>query len=186
MIETQHQPRERGDLLVLEAQGETDLAALVRLQAGHGIGDRPQDFLRMLRGDRLDVHAAGARGNEHDTLERTVHETRQVEFIQHHARQLDEQPLHGLSCGAGLMRHQPRAEQPRRGPFQHRATDDFFHPAGLAASAGVDLCLHHPGVAAQFIGRFQRFVHGKHRPARRDRNAVFGQQSLGLVFVAGS
>ncbi len=55
--------------------------------------------------------------------------------------------------------------------------------AALAAAAGVNLRLHDPHLAAEFLGRRDRFVNAEARDAARSRNAVLAQDFLRLVFV---
>ena len=69
--------------------------------------------------------------------------------------------------------------------FLLHVVDGFDHldAAGLAAAAGVDLRLHHPDRAAQFVGALDRLVDGERRHAARHRHAEFAQHGFGLIFV---
>ena len=60
---------------------------------------------------------------------------------------------------------------------------DQLDAAGLAAAAGMDLRLDHPEVAADGLGRLDRLVGRAGDAPGRHRDAVVGEQLLGLVFV---
>jgi hypothetical protein len=55
--------------------------------------------------------------------------------------------------------------------------------AALAPAAGVDLCLHHPDRAAEFLRGFHRLLHGERRDAARHGHAEAAQDLLALVLV---
>ena len=55
--------------------------------------------------------------------------------------------------------------------------------ACLAAAAGVDLGLDDPQISAEFLGCLDGGVRCFSCYALRHRDAVFGEQRLGLVFV---
>jgi hypothetical protein len=65
--------------------------------------------------------------------------------------------------------------------FVQRLRD--LHAAALAAAAGVDLRLHHPDLAAEFLGRLDRLVDGKAGDAARRGDPEFPQDLLALVFM---
>ena len=57
-----------------------------------------------------------------------------------------------------------------------------LHAAAFAASAGMDLRLHHHA-AADILGRHLGFVRRERHLAARHRNVVLAQDSLGLILV---
>jgi ferredoxin-like protein FixX len=58
-----------------------------------------------------------------------------------------------------------------------------LYAACLAAPTGVDLCLDDPKVTTEFLRCLDCGVRRVSRNAARYRDAVFGKQPLGLVFV---
>ena len=60
---------------------------------------------------------------------------------------------------------------------------DDLHAAALAASAGMDLRLHHPDRAAQFLGRRDGFLDREGRLASGNGHAKAAQNLFGLIFV---
>src|SRR6185295_1315902 len=58
-----------------------------------------------------------------------------------------------------------------------------LHTTALAATAGVDLRLHHPYLAAELLRGFNRFFSGKTGKPPRRGNAVLAQDLLPLVLV---
>ena len=58
-----------------------------------------------------------------------------------------------------------------------------FGELALAASAGVDLRLHHVERPGQLLRRRDGFGHGHRRISGRHGDPVLGEQFLGLVFV---
>jgi hypothetical protein len=60
---------------------------------------------------------------------------------------------------------------------------DHLDAAALAAAPGVDLGFHHPHRAAQFLAGGDRLVDAECRESARNRDAEFGEDRLGLVFV---
>ena len=84
---------------------------------------------------------------------------------------------------AGLMRDQRHAQHALG--FLLHLLDGFddLDAAALAAAAGMDLRLHHPDRAAQFLGRRDRFLDREGGLAARHRHAEAAQDLLGLIFV---
>src|SRR5690606_19521080 len=82
-----------------------------------------------------------------------------------------------------LMRDEPRPEHRLR--VQRHLVDRSceLHTARLAAAAGMDLGLDDPQVAAERLGRLTSFFLARRDAPFRDRDAVLGEQRLGLIFV---
>src|SRR5690606_33451889 len=55
--------------------------------------------------------------------------------------------------------------------------------ARLAAATRVDLGLDHPEITADGLGGLDRLLRRTRHAPRRHRDAVFGKQLLGLIFV---
>ncbi len=172
--------------LRLEAEGEGNLARLERNQPDARLDVLLDDRVRSLGGDLLDLHAAGLRCHDQQLGLLAVEQHAEVELPVDGQPFLDQQPLHNLALGTGLVRDQRHAEHlfgELRSLF-HRFRQ--LHAAALAASAGVDLRLyHHAGRAvieqpARDLLRF--FDRGCHLAAR-DGYAVLRENCLCLVFV---
>ena len=68
----------------------------------------------MLRGDLLDLHAAFGRRHHRDATGRAVEHHAEVELARDLEALLDEQALHLLALGAGLVRDELHAEDRAR------------------------------------------------------------------------
>ena len=112
-----------------------------------------------------------------------IDQHRQIEFLVDRRAFFDVEPVDLLAFRSGLMRHQRRAENARR--FGLHVVDRFhdLDAAGLAASAGVNLRLHHPHRPAKLLRAADRLVDRECRKAARHRHAEFSQNRLGLIFV---
>ena len=87
-----------------------DLVGLGVLQPGFRIDEYFVDFLRRVRCDFLDVHAALARGHQAHLLRDPVHHHADVEFALDVGALFDQEAPHFLPLGAGLVRLQLHAE----------------------------------------------------------------------------
>ena len=135
-------------------------------------------------GHFLDVDAALGGGHEHDPLLRAVDHQRGVVLLLDRGALLDQQALHLLARGAGLVGHELHAEDLLR-PVAHlvdRLGD--LDPAALAAPAGVDLRLHHRHAAVtQPPGDVGHIVCREGDLAARHRDTITRENGFGLIFV---
>ena len=148
-----------------------------------GSTEKVRIFSGVVLGHFLDVHAAFGGDHEGDARGFAIDQRGQIEFAVDGRAFLDIEPVDLLAVRAGLMRDQRRAEDARG--FLLHVVDGFDHldAAGLAAPAGVNLRLHHPDRAAEFLGALERLVDGKRRHAARHRHAEFAQHRFGLILV---
>src|SRR5690606_16501078 len=183
LVQPEHDLRQLAHLLGGQAQAEAHVAALVGLQALHVVDVEGLDLLGRLGGHLLDVHAALAGGDEGDRLRAAVDQHRQVQLLvdvrafgdQH---RVDRQRNAGRLVGLHL-----RAEH-ALGVLAHLVeAAGELDAAGLAAATGVDLGLDHPEVAGNGLGGVDRLFGRARNAPRRHRDAVVGEQLLGLVFV---
>ena len=143
-------------------------------EAGRRIDREAEDFFRPRAGDLFDIHAALGRGDEGEPRGRAVDQRGEIVFTVDGGAFLDVEAVHLFAVRPGLVRDQRRAEQPL-GLALH-VGDRFHHldAAGFAASAGVDLRLHHPDRSAEFLGGLDGLLDAQGRqcraaPARRIR-----------------
>ncbi len=148
-----------------------------------GSTEKVRIFFGRLVGDFLDVHAAFGGNHESHARGFPVDQRGQIEFAVDGRAFLDVEPVDLLAVRAGLMGNQRRAEDARG--FLLHVVDGFDHldAAGLTSAAGVDLRLHHPNRAAEFVGSLERLVDGKRRHPARHRHAEFTQHRFSLILV---
>ena len=105
----------------------------------------------------------------------------------------DVEPVDLLALGAGLDGDEGLAEHllgvgsdlvDRSGqPNAALGIGAEFLELALAAAAGVDLRLDDPERSGELPGRGHRFLDGKGGVAGGDRDALLGEQFLGLIFM---
>ena len=173
----------RGDLAGLEAQREGELARLEALHADGGLDRDPDQRLGLVVRDLLDLHAAGRGGHDHDPLGLAVEHEAQIELAPPLHRRLDIDPRHQLAARPGLLGHQRLAEQLLGRGLDLAVVPAQLDAAGLAAPAGMDLRLDHPGLAADLARPVGRLLGAVGEPAARDGHAEPGEQLLRLIFV---
>ena len=139
---------ELADLRALEAESESELAALVGLQARGGIDVDAQDFLRRVFGDFFDVHAARFGGDDRNAAALAIQRERQIDLAFDVRTRLDVDRFDRQTFRTGLFGDQPLAEHVGRGRAHRVEIAREFHAAGLAASAGMHLGLDDPEFAA--------------------------------------
>ena len=166
-----------------QAQAESQLAHLKRLQARGRANRLAQNGRGILVGDFFDLHAAGSAGHDDRRFDGAVHQDAQVQLALDVLALFDEQALHQAAFRAGLRRDQRHAQNlgGELLRFVHRARQ--LDAAALAAPAGVNLRLHHDHLGAQALGDAAGvFGFGHHLAARRG-NAEAAENLLGLIFV---
>ena len=119
----------------------------------------------------LNVHTAFRRDDERDALGCTVGHDRHIVFVLDVCTVFNEQTAYFLTHRAGLVRDQLHAQNFAGEFFDIVNRARQLHAAALAASARVNLRFDHPDGAAQFLRRFNRFLHGESGNAARHRNA---------------
>ena len=84
---------------------------------------------------------------------------------------------------AGLMGDERHAQHARRFLADIVDRSDDLHAAALAATAGMDLRLHHPDRTAELLGRRHRFVDGERGNAAGRGHAETAEDFFGLIFM---
>ncbi len=176
-------PGKGSDLRTLQVQAESDIAALKILQPPHRIAYFAQDLVRIGACDFLDFHTAAAGSHQHDALGFAVHGQAEVNLARDIQRLFHQQARHHLSVGCVLVSHQTAAEQRAHAMNQIVQGAHHAHPARLAASAGVNLRLDHPGISTQMPRRHLGLACIVQHHAARRGNALIAQQLFCLIFV---
>lgn len=134
-------------------------------------------------GNLLDVHATFGGGHEHDTSAGAIDHRAQIQLLGDLGAGFDEDLADRLPVGVGLVSHQTLIQPllgERAGLFL--ATNQL-DAAGLAATAGMHLGLHHPGVAANLVAGFGGLLRSIDCIAPGHRQSILGKQLLTLIFV---
>ena len=121
--------------------------------------------------------------DDHHPLAGAVDDDAEVELPGDGGGLLDVQPVDELALGPDWRVTSRLPEQLVRDLVDLAVAGADLDAAGLAAPAGVDLRLDHPGRAAELLGAVRRLLRAVDDPAARDRHAVAGEQLLGLVLV---
>ena len=140
-------------------------------------------FSGRLCGDFLDVHAAGRRGHERDAARVAVEQQAEVQLALDLRAGLDVDLVDRQAVARGLLGLEPLPEHAlgRRGDVRGRL--DHLDAARLAAATGVHLRLDHPDRTSEPLGGVDGLFWRGGDETRRHRDAVAGEQLLGLVFV---
>jgi hypothetical protein len=170
-------------LLALEPETECELAALVRLQARGGMNVHPENLLRRMGGDFLDVDAARGRRDEGNAALLTVEHEAQVDLARDFRTGLDVHAPDRQTLGTRLPRDQALSDHRRRGRAHGIEILRELDATRLAASAGVHLRLDHPQRAAQRACGFDRLIRGTRNASARNGDAIVDEDLLGLEFV---
>jgi hypothetical protein len=153
------------------------------LDAREGVDRDLVDELRRLLGDFLDVHATLGRSHHHGALQHAVDDDGEIELLGDLRALLDQQALHDAALGPGLVRDERHAQHLLREGSHF--VDGFrdLHAAALAPAARVDLRLHDPDAAAQFLRHGHRLVGRQRRLAAWSDHPVLPEDLLALVLV---
>src|SRR5690606_19771756 len=112
-----------------------------------------------------------------------VDQHRQVQLLYDLAGGGHQHQVHRQGHARRLVGRHLRAEHLAGGGLHVVEGLAELHAAGLAATARVDLRLHHPGAVAQGLGGLDRFI-GRGRDASgRNRDAIVGKKLFRLVLV---
>jgi hypothetical protein len=183
-----------GHLLLLRLVGETEaegeLTLVKGLEAGGGIDEDFDDLLGGLGGHFLDVHSALGGSDEDELAGGPIEGEGEVILLRDVAGGGEVNRLDLAAGGAGLVRDEGVAEHAGGEGLRFRVGGGDLHPAleavgegALAPSAGMDLGLHHNfafrqvGEGGVKLGFAQRRGPGLHR------DAIGGEEFLGLVLV---
>ena len=167
-----HDALQRGDLLARQTQAERHFPCLIALETSGGIDLAVQYLFGVLGSDLLDVHAPGGGGHEDHAGAAPVHQGTKIQLTLQRLDFLDQHGLYRQARAAGLMRHQPGADQSGCGGFGFGGGVGQNDAARLAAAAAVDLGLDHPAVTAELAGGLGRFRRPADRLAARHLDAI--------------
>ena len=183
MVEAAHHLVQGLDLLRCQAQAVADLTALPAHEPHCRVDMGGQDALGGLGRHLLDVHAAIGGGHDDHPLVLAIHQGAQVELTVAGGGLLDQELADGQPGGAGLAGHQPTTQQAGGLALHGVEAIRHHHATGLATSAGMDLGLDHPLLAAEFLRQGPRLADGGEGQAPWHRDTVAREQAFRLVFV---
>ena len=183
LVERAGDDLELGDLRAFEAETVGERAAVRTLQARRGMNLDADDLLGGLRCDLLDVHAARGRGDEGDAAGVAIEQHAQVQLAGDLRARLDVDLVDRQALGTRLLGREALAQHPRRGRRNVVQRPCELDAARLAAAARVHLRLDHPDAAAEATGCVGSLRGCRGDEARGHRDAVAGEELLGLVFV---
>jgi hypothetical protein len=152
------------------------------LKARGGINGDAVDRLRVSLGDFLDLHPAGRGAHEHRPAGRGIDENREIELTLDGSLLFDQDAADVATLGPSLGCYERHTDDLLRGRLDLLRRGAGLDAAALAAPAGVDLRFD-DSRSAQFAGHLTRLSSRRGDSAARDRNAVAGEQRLGLVLV---
>ncbi len=157
-----HELHRAADVLGVKSQLERDLARLVGLQAHAGNDVLLDDRVRIFRRNLFDLHATRRRRHEHVASVAAVEHDAEIQLARDGQRLFDQQTLHLLALGPGLVRDQRHAEHlgGNLSGLLHRLGD--LHAAALATPAGVNLRLDYNSgcaIVEEFAGRRIGFLY---------------------------
>src|SRR5690606_7026178 len=122
------------DLVALQAELESQLAALVRLGADQRVDGGLENLLGGVLGDLLDVHAALGGGHEHDATAGTIDHGAEVQLLVDVGAGFDQDLADRLAIGVGLVGHQALAQPLSGERLGVLLALDQLHTARLAAA----------------------------------------------------
>ena len=174
----------------IEGELLREFARLKWLHAREWIDRFAQDFLRRLRRDGFDLHAA-LRARHHQRCGyRAIEQNGEINFARDLGRFRDEDFVDDAAVRAGLMRDQSLPEH-FRGNFARflgrlhevHAAFESIRERPLPSPAGMNLRFHHEIDISQLARDLLSFFRcGGHFSTRRG-HAEFLQQSLRLILV---
>ena len=165
------------------ADGICNLLGLCVAQTGQRIDELGDDFFWRAVRHFFNVHAAFARRDKGNLLAGSVSHDRHVIFFVYVGAIFYIETTYFLAFRTSLMGFELHAQDLARQTFNVVNGFRHFHAAALAASTGVDLGLHHPNRAAQFLSGFHRFLNRKRWNAAGNGHAKLTQDFLALVLV---
>ena len=160
-----------------------NLLGLYVAQTGQRIDELGDDFFWRAVRHFFNVHAAFAGRDKGNLLAGTVGHDRHVIFFIDVCAVFYIETTHLLTFGASLVGFELHAQNLARQAFDVINGFSHFHAATLAATTRVDLGLHHPDRAAQFLCGFHRFLDRKRWNAAGNGHAELTQDFLALVLV---
>ena len=164
----------RADEVLRDAGVEREAPAVEVLEAEQRVDVQRRDRLRVLLGDRLDVHAALRREHHERRLRGAVEDDRRVVLGLDLRGLLDPDLVDGQAADV-------HAEDGGRVLARLGLVVRDLDAAELAAPADLHLRLDDARVADR-VGRVERLVDGRRRAPLGHRDSVAGEELLALVF----
>ncbi|MCY1228304.1 hypothetical protein D9M72_406100 [compost metagenome] len=171
------------DLITLQTQLESQLAALEGLSADQRVDGGLEDLLGSVVSNFLDVHATFGGSHEHDAAAGTIYHGAQVQFLGDVGAGFDQDFADRLTVGVSLIGHQALAQPVGGEGLGLFLAFDQLHAARFTAAASVDLGFHDPFATTDFFAGFCGFFRGVYGKALGYGQAVFSEQLLTLILV---
>src|SRR6185369_10718084 len=166
-----------------EAETESQLPRLIRLQAGSRMDVFTQDSFGMGLGDFFDFHAACGAGHEHHFAGGAIDKDAEVKFALDVHALFDQQAFDDTPCGTRLHGDQIHAQHVTGDVCRFLRGTRELYTAALAAATRVDLRLHDNNVGLKALRAFASFVLGESDFAARGGDAVARKDRLSLILV---
>ena len=181
-----HELHRAADVLRLQPEAEGDFARLKATQPEAGNQMLLDDGMGILGGDLFDLHATRGRCHEDIAAGDAVEHDAEVQLARDGQGLFDQQPLHDLALGPGLVRDQLHAQHLgcELGGFFRRFGE--LDAAALAAASGVNLRFDHDAGRAllkQRTRRVERLIARLNHLAARHRHSILSQNGFSLVLV---
>ena len=174
------------DLRGLESERKCQLARLPRAEPDGGVDTLLVDGVGVFGGDFLDLHAAGLRSHKHQLAGGAIEHDAEIEFAVDGGGLLDQQALHLLPLGSGLVGDKLHAEDVFSVLLGVFARTGHLYAPAFAAAAGMNLRFDDDARGAlgkEFAGHVVGFFEGIGHFAPGDGNAVLCQDLFRLILV---
>ena len=163
---------ELAHLIAGQAQTESELAALVWLQACRGVDVGRQDLLRLGPGHLFNIHTTCRGGHEDHPRTAAVEQCTQIDLPLDGTDCLHQHGVHRQTFAAALTGNEAATEHTARGILDFLAAANFLDTTGLTATTRVHLGLYDPLIPPDVTrgrGRLARAVGG---PSLRNGDTV--------------
>ena len=178
--------RELDELVHLRAV-ETDAEAKLPRLEGHEADARidmdAHDLLGRLRGDFLDVHAAGGARHHHRLAGGAIEQQAQIQLALHLQSLFDQHASDDAAFRTGLVRDQRHADHLARNRLGFVGRFRELDAAAFAAAAGMNLRLDDDDRAAETARDRAGFGRVERDFAARHGHAVLRQNRFRLILV---
>ena len=183
VIQAHHEVGDFADGGLREVHGVSHAGSLEGSKPNHGVDIFFDYLVGHFRRDFFNLHAAFFGAHHNDLRRLAVNDEREIIFFFDFRAFFDEEATDFFTFGAGLVGDEGFAEELFGVGFHVADIFGEFDAAGFTASAGMNLCLDHDNIGADFFGIFDGFFHAESRKSLGYVDPVRLQNLLALVFV---